>query len=127
MINKIDIAAPQKTYEVTEDLEKYIVKKIGRLDRHMKRKNRDEARAAVKLKESTGKGGKKCSVEVILTTPEFKLTAEESTVNMHAAVDIVESKLQKQLKRHKEKHSVSKDKRKNNGARRAFGKLFKKR
>lgn len=126
MITNITIAAPQKTYEVSEDLEKYINKKIGKLDRHMKRKNREGARAEVKVKESTGKGGKRCSVEVILYTADYKLAAIESTVNMHAAVDIVESKLQKQMKRHKEKHSLGKDKHKNNRARNAFGRLFKK-
>ena len=127
MIEKIDIAAPQKSYKVTPKLEKYIMKKIGKLGKHMKRANRLEARAEVKLKENSTKGPKKCTCEVILYTPDFKLTAEESTINMHAAVDIVEAKLQKQLRRHKEKHSVSSDKRKNNGARRAFGKLFKRR
>ncbi len=127
MITNIKISAPQKTYAPTEDLEKYIYKKVGKLDRHMQRKNREGARADVTLKESTGKGGKKCSVEVVLHTPDYKLTATESTVNMHAAVDIVEAKLQKQIKRRKEKNSVSSDKRKNNGARRAFGKLFKRR
>jgi putative sigma-54 modulation protein len=126
MITKIDIAAPQKSYTVTAELEKYIAKKVGKLDKHMKRQNREGARAEVKLKESTGKGGKKCSCEVILHTPDFKLTAEESTVNMFAAVDIVENKLQKQLKRYKEKHSQSHDKHKNSGARRAFGKFFRK-
>jgi len=127
MINNISIAAPQKTYTVSEDLEKYIIKKIGKLDRYMKRQKREDARAEVKVKESTGKGGKKCSVEVIVYTADYKLTAIESTVNMHAAVDIVESKLQKQIRRFKEKNSVSRDKRKNNGARRAFGKIFKRR
>jgi len=127
MIEKIDITAPQKSYNVTPELEKYIMKKVGKLDRHMKRSNRLEARAEVKLKENSKKGANKCTCEVILHTPDFKLTAEESTLNMHAAVDIVEAKLQKQLKRHKEKHSIGNDKRKNNGARRAFGKLFKRR
>ena len=127
MISNIQISAPQKTYTPSEDLEKYILKKIGKLDKYMKRANRAEARAEVKLKESTGKGAKKCTVEVLLHTPEYKLTAVETTVNMHAAVDIVEAKLQKQVRRYKSKNSVSNDKRKNNGARRAFGKLFKKR
>jgi putative sigma-54 modulation protein len=112
---------------VSDDLKNYIEKKIGKLDKYMKRANREGARAEVKVKESTGKGGKKCTVEVILYTPDYKLTAVESTINMHAAVDIVEAKLQKQIRRHKEKNSVANDKRKNNGARRAFGKLFKKR
>ncbi len=127
MITNIDISAPQKSYKITPELERYVQKKIGKLDRHMKRENRREARAEVKLKESTGKGGKKCSAEVILHTPDYKLTAVESTVNMHAAVDIVETKLQNQLKKHKEKHSQSRDKRKNNGARRALGRIFKRR
>jgi putative sigma-54 modulation protein len=124
MIKHIDIAAAQKTYKVDADLAKYINKKIGRLDRHMKRSNRDSARADVKLKESTGKGGKKCTCEVILHIPDKKLTASESTINMYAAVDIVEAKLQNQLKRHKEKHSTSKDKHKNSRARRALGRIL---
>ena len=125
MIEHIDITAAQKDYTITPELERYIMKKIGKLDRHMKKKNRPEARADVKLKENAGKGSKKCSAEVILHTPEFKLTAQESTMNMHAAIDIVENKLQNQLKKYKEKHSDASDKRKNNGARRALGKLFK--
>jgi putative sigma-54 modulation protein len=124
MIKHIDISAAQKDYKIDPELAKYIEKKIGKLDKHLKRKNRSEARADVKLKESTGKGGKKCTAEVILHIPGTKLTASESTMNMFAAVDIVENKLQNQLKRHKEKNSPSKDKHKNGRARQAFGKIF---
>lgn len=124
MISKIDIAAPQKDYTVDAELEKYIQKKIGRLDKHMKRKNRGVARADVKLKESTGKGGKKCTAEVILHLPGAKLTATESTVNMFAAIDIVEAKLQNQLKKHKEKSNDNNDKRRNSRARRALDRFF---
>jgi putative sigma-54 modulation protein len=124
MIKHIDIAAAQKDYKIDADLKKYIQKKIGRLDRHMKRKNRESARADVKLKESTGKGGKKCTAEVILHSPDIKLTASESTINMYAAIDIVESKLQNQLKRHKEKHNPAKEKHSKSKARQAIGKIF---
>ena len=126
MIENISIAAPQKTYKVTPDLEKYINKKIGKLDRHMKKRNKDGARADVKLKESTGKGGKKYTCEVILHTPDYKLAATEATINMFAAVDIVETKLQKQLQKEKDTHSKSNDRRKNSRARKAFGKIFSK-
>ncbi len=112
MIKHIDIAAAQKSYVIDADLNKYIQKKIGKLDRHLKKQNREEARADVKLKESTGKGGKKCTCEVILHFPGTKLTATESTVNMYAAVDIVEQKLQNQLKKAKEKKSGNTNKRK---------------
>lgn len=124
MIQHIDIATAQKNLTVDADLEKYIQKKIGKLDRHMKRKNREAARADVKVKESTGKGGKKCTVEVILHTPAYKLTASESTVNMYAAVDIVEQKLQNQLKKHKEKSNLTNHKRKNSRAKRAFDRFI---
>jgi putative sigma-54 modulation protein len=124
MIKHIDIAAAQKDYTIDADLAKYIQKKVGKLDRHMKRKNRPEARADVKLKESTGKGGKKCTCEVILHLPGAKLTASESTMNMYAAVDIVEAKLQNQLKRHKEKHDLARDKHKKSRTRQALGKMF---
>lgn len=124
MIKHIDISAAQKDYTIDPELAKYIEKKIGKLDKHMKRENRTLARADVKLKESTGKGGKKCTAEVILHIPGTKLTASESTMNMFAAVDIVENKLQNQLKRYKEKNNPSKDKHKNSRARQAFGKIF---
>lgn len=124
MIKHIDISASQKDYEIDDELAKYIQKKIGKLDKHLKRKNRAEARADVKLKESTGKGGKKCTAEVILHIPGTKLTASESTMNMYAAVDIVEAKLQNQLKRYSEKNNPAKDKHKNTKARQALGKIF---
>lgn len=124
MIKHIDIASPQKAYEIDQELSRYIQKKIGKLDRHMKRQNREVARADVKLKENTGKGAKKCTAEVILHIPGVKLTATESTVNMYAAIDIVEAKLQNQLKKHKEKSNVNNDRRKNSRARRAINKIF---
>ncbi len=125
MIKHIDIAAAQKDYKIDPDLAKYIHKKIGKLDRYLKRSVRSEARADVKLKESTGKGGKKCTAEVILHLPGAKLAASDSTINMFAAIDIVEAKLQNQLKREKEKKSPTKSKHKKNRARQAFGKIFK--
>ncbi len=110
--------------DVTKDLEKYINKKIGKLDKHLKRSQRAEVRADVKLQEAVSKkNGKRCTCEVILHIPGARLTAVESTMNMFAAVDIVEAKLQNQLKKHKEKHSFADDKHKNSRARRLLGKL----
>jgi putative sigma-54 modulation protein len=122
MIENIAIAGIKA--DVTKDLEKYINKKIGKLDKHLKRSQRSEVRADVKLQEAVSKkNGKRCTCEVILHIPGARLTAIESTMNMFAAVDIVEAKLQNQLKKHKEKHSLSDDKHKNSRARRLLGKL----
>lgn len=124
MIRHIDIASLQKDFVVDKDLAKYIQKKIGTLDRHLKRKDRETVRADVKLKESTGKGGKKCTCEVILHVGGDRLMATESTMNMFAAVDIVEAKLKNQLKKHKEKHTDGMNKHQNSKARRLVGKFF---
>jgi putative sigma-54 modulation protein len=122
MIKHIAIAGIQ--VDVSKDLEKYISKKIGKLDRHVKKDIRDSIRADVKLREAMSKkAGKKCTCEVILHMPGVRLTATESTVNMFAAVDIVEAKLQNQLKKHKEKHSYPSDKRKHGRVRQALGKI----
>ena len=109
--------------DVTKELEKYIQKKIGKLDKRLKRSQRGEIRADVKLNEAMSKSGKKCTCEVILHLPGARLTATETTMNMFAAVDIVEAKLKNQLKKHKEKHSLSDDKHKNSRARRLIGKF----
>jgi putative sigma-54 modulation protein len=124
MIKQIAITAPQKDTEVDADLQKYIVKKIGKLDKRLSKKDKLDVRADVKLRESKGKGEKKCTVEAVLHVSGTQLTATESTVNMYAAVDIVEAKLKNQLKRHKEKHSTSQDKHKNQDARRFLGKIL---
>ncbi len=122
MINNIAVTGIK--FDVSKDLEKYINKKIGKLDKHLKRAQRADVRADVKVSEVISKkSGKKCTCEVILHIPGARLTATESTINMFAAVDIVEAKLKNQLKKHKEKHSTSQDKHKNSRARRLLGRL----
>jgi len=122
MIKNIAVAGIH--IDVSKDIDKYIGKKIGRLDKYLHKSQREAVRADVKLSETVSKkAGKKCTCEVILHIPGARLTAVESTVNMFAAVDIVEAKLQNQVKKHKEKHSLSKDSRKNSRARRVLGKI----
>lgn len=126
MIENIAISGTR--VNVSGDLERYVNKKIGKLDRHLPKNVRSSVRADVKLRESTSKSpNKKCSCEVILHIPGARLTASEATVNMFAAIDIVESKMQKQLKKHKEKNSQSSDKHMNKRARARLGKIFKRR
>ncbi len=122
MIKNIAIAGIKA--DVGKDLEKYINKKIGKLDKRLSKSQRESVRADVKLKESVSKKtGKQCTCEVILHVSGVRLTASESTSNMFAAVDIVEAKLQNQLKKHKDKNSRSSDKHKNSHARRLLGKI----
>jgi len=110
MIDPIDITAQH--LELTDDLKKYVTKKIGRLDRFMSRHVKKSVHADVKLKEESSKKNDKFTAEVILHMPHETIAAKDSTLNIFAAVDIVEAKLKNQLRKYKEKNSDHKSDRK---------------
>ena len=100
MIESIDITGVKYDLDVTT--KKYVAKKIGRLDRYLPRHARKSVKAEVKLKQIDKPNGNKYEAEVIMHVPDKILTAKDSTVNMLAAVDIVEAKLVAQLHKYKE-------------------------
>ena len=59
-------------------------------------------KADVKIKQIDNPGGNKYEVEVIINVPDKVITAKDSTMNVLAAVDIVETKLNGQLRRYKD-------------------------
>lgn len=102
MIQRIDIAGLK--VDLDEDIKKYVYRKIGRLDRYVTRHARKSLRADVKLRDVGRKYGNKYECEVILHMPSEVITSKDSTMNMFAAVDIVEAKLKNQLKKYKDQH-----------------------
>lgn len=90
--------------ELDSDLKKYIDKKVGRLDRYMSRQARKNVSASVKMRETGNLAGEKYICEVTLHMSGGAITVKETTLNMYAAVDIVEAKLKNQLKKYKEVH-----------------------
>lgn len=102
MIQKLEIHGVHA--EVDKKLRDYVHKKIGRLDHYMSRHVRESVHAEVFLKESKVKNKKQSTCEVVLHLPQENITTSESTLNMFAAVDIVERKLKNQLKRYKDTH-----------------------
>lgn len=106
MIKQIEIEGIHMT--VGDDLKKYIAKKIGKLDKYMPRHNRVSVWADIKLIEGKHKTLDQRTCEVILHLPHEKIVVAETTVNIFAAVDIVEEKLKNQLHKYKEKHSSPK-------------------
>ena len=102
MIEKIEINSIHA--QVDDDLKKYVGKKIGHLDKYMSKHAKASAHAEVKLKETNKKDKKQCECEVILHLPKENLAVKESTINMYAAVDIVEAKLKSQITKYKEVH-----------------------
>ncbi len=88
-------------YEVDEATRKYVIRKIGGLERYLPRHARKSASADVKLKQIDKSHGNKYEVEVILNVPDKILTAKDTAGNILATVDIVEAKLAGQLRRYK--------------------------
>ena len=93
-------------YTPDELTKRYVRKKIGSLDRYLSRHTRKSATVDIKLKEVNRAHGNKYECDVIMYLPEHTLTAKDSTLNMLAAVDIVEEKLRTQLKKY---HDTRKD------------------
>lgn len=102
MIQHINITGVK--FALDDTTKKYVIKKIGRLDRYLPKHARKSATAEVKLKEVNRNHGNKYEAEVILHVPDKRLTAKDTTMNVLAAVDIVELKLANQLKKYKELH-----------------------
>lgn len=102
MINAISITGVK--FDLDETTKKYVIKKIGRLDRYLPRHARKSAKAEVLLKEVNKAHGNKYEAEVILYVPNKQLMAKDSTVNVLAALDIVEAKLAAQLHKYRETH-----------------------
>lgn len=100
MIGSVDISGVK--YTVNEATKRYVLRKIGRLDRYLPKHARKSVTVDVKLKQVNRDHGNKYEAEVIMNVPEKRLTAKDSTVNMMAAVDIVEAKLLAQLRKYKQ-------------------------
>ncbi len=103
MIKRIEISGVH--YDVSDDLKKYTRRKIGKLDRYLPRAARQSAHLEIKFQESKKKDKKHCACEVTLHLPNETINVHEATVNMFAAVDIIEAKLKNQIKRYKDKHA----------------------
>lgn len=106
MLQKIEVAGIH--YKVDANLQKYIMRKIGKLDRYLPRRGRVSTHVEVKLKEEKAKDKKHCMCEIVLHAPHETITVRESTLNMFAAVDIAEEKLKHQLKKYKDMQSSHK-------------------
>lgn len=100
MITTIEVTGIK--YDVDDTTKKYVLKKIGKLDRYLPRHARESVNAEVRLKEVNRANGNKYEVEVTINVPEKVITASDSTLNMLAAVDIVEAKIVTQLRKYKQ-------------------------
>lgn len=100
MIASIDITGIQ--YNVSEKTQKYVMEKVGKLDKYVPPHARKTLVADVKLRQVNRDHGNKYEAEVILHAPDMTITAKDTTLNMMAAIDIVEAKLVAQLRKYKD-------------------------
>lgn len=105
MLQRLEIRAIH--VNIDDNLRKYVTKKIGKLDKYLSRHNRESAHAEVQLKETNARDSK-CMCDVTLHLPHETINVRESTLNMYAAIDIVEAKLKQQNQRHKDSRTNGK-------------------
>lgn len=103
MIKKLDIKGVH--VDTNDKLKKYVTKSVTKLERYIPKHARKSVHVEVTLTENKRQKSNQCTAEIVIYLPKDTLTARESTINMFAAVDIVEAKLRNQIKRYKEKHT----------------------
>lgn len=105
MIEKMEVSGVHM--DVSPKLQKYATKKLGAVDKYLPRQARESAHMVVRLKEANQKSGKHYTCEVVLHLPHDTIRIAETTMNIFSAVDIIETKLQNQIKKYKDQHSSS--------------------
>lgn len=103
MIEKMEISGVHM--KVEPKLMKYVTKKMGGMDKYMPRHARESAHLEIKLKETKIKEKREYTCEVILFLPHDTIRIAETTMNIYAAVDIIETKLKNQIRKYKETHA----------------------
>lgn len=107
MLAKFDLKGVHTT--IDESLDKYTKRKIGNLDKYLPRAHRDSAHAVVELKEAPrAKDQNRFTCGVTLYLPHETIEVRETTLNIYAAIDIVEEKLKQRIKKYKDQHADGK-------------------
>lgn len=106
MIGKLEISGVHT--HVDDRLRKYAIQKIGGLDHHLPRYTRPSIHAEIKLKEMKSKDKNRYTCVVILHLPHEVIRLEERTINLYAAVDIIEEKLNRRMQKYKSVHATPK-------------------
>ena len=105
MIENIDISG--SNYKVEDGFRKYVMKRLGKLDRYLPRDNRKDVVVKVVVTQVNREHGNKYEITASLDVPGSHtndgkvLVAKDSSSNVFAAIDILEAKLEGQIRRFK--------------------------
>jgi putative sigma-54 modulation protein len=83
--------------QVTEALREYVEKKLSKLDRYFETPLSSEVNVTLSVVRELQ------SVEVTIPLTGYFLRAEERSSDMYASIDLVEEKLERQIRKHKTK------------------------
>ena len=101
---KLDIAT--RSYQADDKIQEYVREKIGGLDKYLPRQARANTHAQIWLEEDTsGREDNRFVCEVMMTVDGTQLVSREGTLNMYAAIDIVEAKMKSQVRTLKDKQT----------------------
>ena len=100
MIDKIEISGNK--YKVEESFKKYATKRIGKLDRYLPRGSKKDIVAKIVVTEVNRSHGNKYEISVAMEIPGGKvIAAKDECSNVFAGVDLVEAKINGQIRRYK--------------------------
>lgn len=100
MIENIEVSG--SNYKVEPALVKYVEKRIGKLDKHIPRDNRKDIVAKIVVTEVDREHGNKYEISASLDIPGGKvIAAKDEASNVFAGVDLLEAKLDGQIRRFK--------------------------
>ncbi len=115
----IELTVSGNNYDLNEKINEYVQDKIAELEKYIPKNKRDGVKGTVILTlDESGREDNQCICETTIQLPGAIVEAKEATLNMFAAVDIVEAKLKAQIMKYKTKHSP-----KQNRAKRFLAKL----
>ena len=93
-----------RNFEVDDKVRSYVEEKIGNLEKYLPRRVRGNLSALVVLADDVGgREDNRFVCEVVMLVNGSKMVSREGTVNIYAAIDIVEAKMRQQCSKYKEK------------------------
>ena len=90
--------------DVTKSIEDYIKSKVSKVEKYFDDNDEVETKAIISTK------GKDQRVEVTIWSGKYNIRAEECHEDLYAAIDLVIDKLERQIKKYKDKISTKKRK-----------------
>ena len=94
-----------RKFDLDDDLQGYVERKLAKLDRYFPRHHQPTALKVEISRDESVAPDKRYHISVQLTAPQHQMHAETATMNPHSAVDIIEAKLKDQIRKYKDKHA----------------------